>query len=168
MTSIGVSVAASGHRRQCPVALSGGALWACVLDQLRNYAHVMLSEGLIEEAAHRFALLADPTRLRILRALMLDAELSVSDVARASGTSRYNASAHLNRLALGGLVARRQAGTTHYYRLADDGLVRVCDWVCEAVRTRALAVVSQDGRAAPPTSAETLDRAADHRFGPTG
>lgn len=100
----------------------------------------MLTEGLIEEAAHRFALLGDPTRLRILHTLMESGELSVGEVAEASGTTRYNASAHLNRLALGGLVARRQAGTTHYYRVADDSLAKVCDWVCDAVRRRARAV----------------------------
>lgn len=100
----------------------------------------MLTEGLIEEAAHRFALLGDPTRLRILHTLMESGELSVGEVAEASGTTRYNASAHLNRLALGGLVARRQAGTTHYYRVADDSLEKVCDWACDAVRRRARAV----------------------------
>ena len=93
----------------------------------------MLDEDLIEAAAHRFALLGDPTRLRILRALMQHGELSVGDAASASGTSRFNASAHLNRLALAGLVARRQAGTTRYYRVADEGLENVCDWVCRAV-----------------------------------
>ncbi len=100
----------------------------------------MLSEELIEEAAHRFALLGDPTRLRILNTLMERGELSVGDVAEASGTSRFNASAHLNRLALGGFVARRQAGTTHYYRVADASLANVCDWICEAVKRRARAV----------------------------
>lgn len=103
----------------------------------------MLGEGLIEAAAHRFALLGDPTRLRILRALMETGELSVGDVAAAAGTSRYNASAHLNRLALAGLVTRRQAGTTHYYQVADAGLVKVCDWVCASVQKRAEALVGQ-------------------------
>jgi len=96
-----------------------------------------MTPELIEEAAHRFALLGDPTRLRILHTLMDQGELSVGEVASASRTSRFNASAHLNRLALGGLVARRQAGTTHYYRVADDSLAAVCDWVCRAVRERA-------------------------------
>lgn len=113
-----------------------------MLDQLHSYAGTVLTEGLIEEAARRFALLGDPTRLRILHSLMENGELSVGEVAEASGTSRFNASAHLNRLALGGFVARRQAGTTHYYRVADDSLANVCDWVCEAVRKRARAVVN--------------------------
>jgi DNA-binding transcriptional ArsR family regulator len=112
-----------------------------LLDQLRSYAPPVLGEELIEEAAHRFALLGDPTRLRILHTLMERGELSVGEVAEASGTSRFNASAHLNRLALGSFVTRRQAGTTHYYRVADDSLAQVCDWVCEAVKKRARAVV---------------------------
>jgi DNA-binding transcriptional ArsR family regulator len=113
-----------------------------LVDQLQSYNLHVLTEGLIEEAAHRFALLGDPTRLRILRALMENGELSVGEVAAASGTSRFNASAHLNRLARGGLVSRRSAGTTHYYQVSDVSLANVCDWVCEAVRARAQAVVS--------------------------
>ena len=111
-----------------------------MLDQLHSYDGRVLSEGLIEEAAHRFALLGDPTRLRILHTLMEKGELSVGEVAEASGSSRFNASAHLNRLALGRFVARRQAGTTHYYRVADASLAKVCDWVCDAVKTRARAL----------------------------
>ena len=100
-----------------------------------------MTPELIEEAAHRFALLGDPTRLRILHALMERGELSVGDVAEASGTSRFNASGHLNRLALGGLVARRPAGTTHYYRISDRRLSDVCDWICSAVKEQALALI---------------------------
>lgn len=97
----------------------------------------MLTEALIEEVAHRFALLGDPTRLRILNTLLEHGELSVGEVAVAAGASRFNASAHLNRLAQGGYVVRRQAGTTHYYRVVDDNLADVCDWMCEATRKRA-------------------------------
>lgn len=100
----------------------------------------MIEDSLIDEAAHRFALLSDPTRLRLLRALLASGELSVGEAAAAADTSRFNASAHLNRLALGGLVTRRQAGTTRYYRVVDAGLANVCDWVCGVVRRHAQAV----------------------------
>ncbi len=93
-----------------------------------------MTPELIEAVAHRFALLGDPTRLRILHALMDQGELSVGDAAVAAGTSRFNASAHLNRLALGGLVARRHAGTTRYYRVADGDLHSVCDLICQLVK----------------------------------
>ncbi|HEX9097753.1 MAG TPA: metalloregulator ArsR/SmtB family transcription factor [Candidatus Dormibacteraeota bacterium] len=96
-----------------------------------------MSQDLVEQAAYRFALLGDPTRLRIMNALMACPELSVGNIARAVDTSRFNASAHLNRLAGAGLVARRRAGTTVYYRVNDVNLPRVCEWMCESLRERA-------------------------------
>jgi len=99
-----------------------------------------MSLDLVEQAAYRFALLGDPTRLRIMNALMGCPELSVGDIARVVSTSRFNASAHLNRLAAAGLLARRRAGTTVYYRIEDLNLPRVCDWMCESLRARARSV----------------------------
>ncbi len=96
-----------------------------------------IGPDLIEEAAHRFALLGDPTRLRILHALIEHGELSVGAVGETTGTSRFNASAHLNRLALAGLVARRREGSTANYRIDDVNLPRVCDWMCDSLRARA-------------------------------
>jgi DNA-binding transcriptional ArsR family regulator len=109
----------------------------------------MLDESLIEYAAHRFALLGDPTRLRILRVLMSGRQMSVGAVAEAAHTSRFNASAHLNRLAQGGLVARRQEGTTRYYTVADAGLAQVCDWVCAGLPARAPAPAGARGDLVP-------------------
>jgi DNA-binding transcriptional ArsR family regulator len=91
----------------------------------------------IEEAAHRFALLGDPTRLRILHTVMEKGELSVREIAAAAGVSRFNTSAHLNRLALGGLVARRREASTVYYRVDDQQLPKICDSMCESLRARA-------------------------------
>jgi len=96
-----------------------------------------MTVDLIDEVAHRFALLGDPTRLRILHTVMEVGEMSVGAIADATGTSRFNASTHLNKLATAGLLARRQAGTSVYYSVADDTLPRVCDWMCEALRQRA-------------------------------
>src|SRR5579864_4025485 len=84
------------------VPLAGG-LFTHVSGQLQTYRETVgITADLIEEAAHRFALLGDPTRLRLLQALMDHTELSVGDVSAATGTSRFNASAHLNRLAHAG------------------------------------------------------------------
>ncbi len=99
-----------------------------------------MTPELIEEAARRFALLGDPTRLRIVHTLMESGELSVGQAAEASGTSRFNASAHLNRLAVGGFVSRRRVGSTVYYRVSDASLGNVCDWICTALRERARAI----------------------------
>jgi ArsR family transcriptional regulator len=67
-------------------------------------------------------------------------ELSVGAIAEKTGTSRFNASAHLNRLALAGLVARRRDGSTVYYRVDDVNLPAVCSWMCESLRQRARTV----------------------------
>jgi DNA-binding transcriptional ArsR family regulator len=107
---------------------------------LISYDPCVMTPELIEEAARRFALLGDPTRLRILNTLMELGELSVGQVAGASGTTRFNASAHLNRLATGGFVARRRVASTVYYRVADSSLPNVCDWICAALKERARAI----------------------------
>ena len=96
---------------------------------------------LIEEAAYRFAMLGDPTRLRILHALMEHGELSVGAVAEKTATSRFNASAHLNRLQLAGLVERRRVGTTVYYRVDDLNLPHICDWMRESLLSKARSLV---------------------------
>lgn len=93
----------------------------------------------IEEAAHRFALLGDPTRLRILHAVMEGGELPVYAIAEVAGASRFNASAHLQRLWEARLVARRREGSTVYYRIDDDNLPRICEIMCDSLRRRALA-----------------------------
>ena len=98
----------------------------------------------VEEAARTFALLGDPTRLRIVRTLMTHGELSVHETAELARASRFNTSAHLGRLAAGGLVARRRVGTTVYYRIDDAHVVEMCDAVCASLRGRAAASAALD------------------------
>ena len=100
----------------------------------------MLPEALLEEVARQFALLGDPTRLRLLKVLQEGGELSVGKLATASGIARVNASQHLNRLALAGLVSRRREGTTVHYRVSDPSLNALCDLVCAGVLERARAL----------------------------
>jgi DNA-binding transcriptional ArsR family regulator len=95
----------------------------------------------IEEAAHRFALLSDPTRLRILHTVMEQGELPVHAIAQLAGASRFNTSAHLNRLAGGRLLARRREGSTVYYRVDDSNLPRVCELICASLRERAATAI---------------------------
>lgn len=100
----------------------------------------MIPNALLEEVARRFALLGDPTRLRLLRSLHEEGELSVGNLAAGTGIGRANVSQHLNRLALAGLVARRREGTTVHYRIADPTLDALCDLVCAGVVERARAL----------------------------
>jgi ArsR family transcriptional regulator len=94
----------------------------------------------IEAAAHQFALLSDPTRLRILHTVMERGELPVYRIAELTHVSRFNASAHLNRLAVGGLVARRREGSTVYYRVDDHQLPVICESMCASLRRRSNAI----------------------------
>jgi DNA-binding transcriptional ArsR family regulator len=96
----------------------------------------------IAAAAHRFALLSDPTRLRILHTVIERGEMSVGVIAEAAGTSRFNASAHLNRLAAGGMVTRRREASTVFYRVEDVNLPRICESMCDSLRHRRLATTS--------------------------
>ena len=97
----------------------------------------------IEAAAHRFALLGDPTRLRILHTVMEHGELPVHRIAELARASRFNTSAHLSRLAAGGLLARRREASTVYYRVEDRRLGAICDSMCTSLRAR---------RAGPPAT----------------
>jgi DNA-binding transcriptional ArsR family regulator len=66
-----------------------------------------------------FALLADPTRLRLLVALATG-ELCVCDLAAATGVNRTTVSHQLRTLREGRLVRSRRVGRVVYYALDDD------------------------------------------------
>ena len=96
----------------------------------------VLPDSLIDEVAHRFALLGDPTRLRVVRTLHDRGECSVREVAEASGTTLANASQHLARLREGGVVRRRRVGRSARYSIADPTVEALCATVCDSVRLR--------------------------------
>ncbi len=72
-----------------------------------------------ESLSATFALLADPTRCRILHALALARELCVCDLALLVGISQSAMSHQLRILRAEDVVTRRRAGRVVYYRLAD-------------------------------------------------
>ncbi|MCT4783211.1 MULTISPECIES: ArsR/SmtB family transcription factor [Exiguobacterium] len=67
-----------------------------------------------------FKAFADPTRLKVLYVLTLEAELCVCDVAAVIGHSNATASHHLRTLLDQGLVKYRKDGKVVYYSLDDD------------------------------------------------
>jgi ArsR family transcriptional regulator, lead/cadmium/zinc/bismuth-responsive transcriptional repressor len=76
----------------------------------------------IEDVARQFALMADPTRLRMLTAL--DAgELCVNDLSAATGINRSTVSHQLRVLRDARLVRTRREGKVVYYALDDDHVV---------------------------------------------
>jgi DNA-binding transcriptional ArsR family regulator len=64
------------------------------------------------------ALIADPTRAAILRALLLGRPLAAGELARVAGVGAATASHHLGKLLDGGMVAVAQQGRHRYYQLA--------------------------------------------------
>jgi len=74
----------------------------------------------IEQATAVFALLADPTRARILHALSLVPRLCVCDVAASLGMSESAVSHQLRLLRTSRLVSRTREGRIAYYSLADE------------------------------------------------
>lgn len=87
----------------------------------------------LEVVARRFALLGDATRLRVLKELHDAGESSVSALAEAAGISVANASQHLGRLALGGIVSRHRVGRTVVYRITEPSVEQLCDIVCASL-----------------------------------
>jgi DNA-binding transcriptional ArsR family regulator len=64
------------------------------------------------------ALISDPTRAAILRALLPDRPLAAGELARLAGVSAATASFHLAKLLDGGMIAVARQGRHRYYRLA--------------------------------------------------
>ena len=106
-----------------------------------------VTDDMIEEVARRFALLSDPTRLRILHTLLEHGEESVTGLAKATGVARANVSQHLSRLLGAGMVRRRRVGHSIHYAVTDETLAPLCELVCAAVEKRTKQLAAQLGRA---------------------
>ena len=72
----------------------------------------------VPEAARLFHLRSDPTRLRMLQALVGRGEMTAADLGEAAGRSRSAVSINLGLLRRGGVVASRRVGQWAYYRLS--------------------------------------------------
>lgn len=81
----------------------------------------VLDYSAADRVAATFAVLADPTRARIVHALSIaDAELCVCDLAVLLGISQSALSHQLRLLRDRDVVARTKRGRLVYYRLADE------------------------------------------------
>jgi DNA-binding transcriptional ArsR family regulator len=78
----------------------------------------------VERAVDAFRLLGDPTRMKILWAL-LQGETSVACLAELVGAAPTAVSQHLSKLRLAGIVRGRRRGTFVYYTAADDHVRRL-------------------------------------------
>lgn len=100
----------------------------------------MVPDSLLDEAARRFSLLSDPTRLRILRALHDQDDLTVQQLTDVAETTISNVSQHLSRLHAAGMVGRQRSGKTVRYRITDPTVSALCDLICASLRARAEAL----------------------------
>ncbi|WP_309625333.1 metalloregulator ArsR/SmtB family transcription factor [Methylibium sp.] len=85
--------------------------------------------GLFEKVSGYFALLSEPTRLKILHSLC-NTERSVGDIVEALGATQANVSRHLNLMHRAGVLARRKDGNLVFYSVCDPNAVSLCRAVC--------------------------------------
>ncbi|MEX2610380.1 MAG: metalloregulator ArsR/SmtB family transcription factor [Gemmatimonadota bacterium] len=103
------------------------------------------NDDTLDLVAVRFKVLGEPMRLRILNALR-EGERTVSELVQITGAGQANISKHLNLLHRNGLVERRKEGLNVFYRIADAGVFRLCDIICDSLeadmtdRMRALGI----------------------------
>ena len=85
--------------------------------------------------AERFKVLAEPARLEILNTLR-DGERTVTELVRDTRLGQANVSKHLRLLHAHGFVARRKAGVSVYYALAES-VDDLCDIMTRQLKTQA-------------------------------
>ena len=88
-----------------------------------------MSDDALALIARRFAVLAEPMRLRLLHALFAG-EKSVNELVALTSGTQANVSRHLQTLAHAHLVARRKEGLQVFYGIADPSIFRLCELVC--------------------------------------
>ena len=94
-----------------------------------------LPDPLVELIAHRFRVLGEPGRIKLLDALRAG-PATVGELAGRLGLSQQNTSKHLGVLATAGIVARTRDGNSVVYAISDPTVFALCDLVCGALRDR--------------------------------
>jgi ArsR family transcriptional regulator len=92
---------------------------------IRSVMSERLADRVYEIAAELFAMLAAPTRLRIVCALMAG-ERNVGQLVEQLAVSQPNISQHLNMLYRAGVLARRRTGSQIYYRVEHEQVRELC------------------------------------------
>jgi ArsR family transcriptional regulator len=95
-----------------------------------------LPDEVVDLIAQRFAVLAEPMRIKILDHLRDRDEASVLEIAAELSASHANVSRHLNMLHRAEIVGRRKVGTKVLYRIVDDAVFRLCEEVCGGLTER--------------------------------
>jgi ArsR family transcriptional regulator len=112
-----------------------------------------MPEGFLVKVAHRFKVLGEPGRLRLVQCLM-EGEKSVGTLVKEAGLNQANASRHLHSLVEAGLLARRKEGNFVFYSIRDPSVYELCDLVCRSLRERHREEAGLFGSAGPGGKAE--------------
>ena len=91
-----------------------------------------LNDGALEQVARRFAVLAEPMRLRLIQALF-DGEKNVTALVEATGGTQANISRHLQTLTAAHILSRRKEGLQVFYQISDPTIPKLCDLVCGSI-----------------------------------
>jgi ArsR family transcriptional regulator len=105
-----------------------------------------VSDEALELIASWFRTLAEPSRLRILRALEAG-EKNISELVSATGLTQANVSRHVQSLVDAGMVGRRREGLTAICYIADPSITDLCDNVCTNLMKRLSGQAKELGRA---------------------
>jgi DNA-binding transcriptional ArsR family regulator len=92
-----------------------------------------LPDPLIDLIAHRFRVLGEPMRIKLLDRLR-EGPATVHELQEATRTSQQNVSKHLGVLTQAGLVNREKESNLVRYEIADHGVFRMCEEVCGGLR----------------------------------
>jgi len=128
---------------------TGEGIGVMMIDYMRKYSYTCfmssrtfsfrmaqkiphLTDEAISLVARRFAVLAEPMRLRLLKALMTG-EKPVNALVEATAGTQANVSRHLQTLADAGIVGRRKEGLQVFYSIADPSIVDLCELMCRTM-----------------------------------
>lgn len=103
------------------------------IKKLMNQLEPFRAEDAVEQVfgnlAAYFAVLSEPTRLKIMYSICAG-EQSVNAIAAEVGTGQANVSRHLGLMHRAGLVGRRRDGNQILYRVTDQEMLGICQAVC--------------------------------------
>jgi len=103
---------------------------------IKRQSNTDISDAQVAEVAKIFGMLAEPSRLKLLRELMHDS-MTVSELMESTGMRQGNVSKHLSVLLTGGFVERVQEGNFARYVLCDPTVKTLCKLMCTRVEEHA-------------------------------
>lgn len=92
-----------------------------------------MNDAQVYEAARNFAMLSEPPRLFLLRALM-EGPANVTELVKKTRLKQGNVSKHLGILLNARFVARRRQGNFAIYEIADPAVFELCDLMCRRIQ----------------------------------